>query len=129
MEKSGFFRVEYALGPKLLARKFVKATEEQTIGDVLNANMPDGNDTAGDHSQTPSLCISRVTGYGPTAPKTCLDLTMPVPYLGEFGVKNVDVLLVVPTPGSQEVSSSGSKSAFDVLMSIQRKYDKLPDAR
>lgn len=131
MEKSGFFRVEYALGPKVLARTFVRATETQTVGDVVESHMPTD---AGGETETESersLCISSVTGSGtgPTSVKTTLDLSMPVPYLEEFGVRNIDVHLVV-SGGDQQVSKcSGSKSAFDVLMSVQRKYDKLPEAR
>lgn len=125
MEKRFFFRVEFTCGPTVVARKFVKGLENDTIGNLLHDNMPEGDYGI--------RTVTGCSGSNSTNNKTSIEVSMPVPCLYEFGVKELTVQLTASTDVSDThtvaTSESKSRNAFDLLMSLQRKYDSLPEPR
>lgn len=114
----------------MVARKFVKGLENDTIGNLLHDNMPEGD--YGIRTVTLTGC-SGSNSTNNNLNKTSIEVSMPVPCLYEFGVKELTVQLTASTDVSDThtvaTSESKSRNAFDLLMSLQRKYDSLPEPR
>lgn len=122
MEKSWYYRIQYSMGSTILSRQFVKAFDNELIGDVIERNLP----AAGANSEE-CYRITTVVGLPQTQSagsatvtsreKTDIDLSMPVPCLEDFGVKNIEVQLVLPsTAAAPSTSSDTAFEKFSILI-------------
>ena len=108
--------------------KFIKSDEASSVKSIFQDELSDF-----DGGNTRILCVyatennnpfenARVTG-------TEVDVEMPVGALYGMGMRFIYVYMKEFDNAKAEASTSKSKSAFDVLMTMSKTYDQLPPPR
>ncbi|KAH3897882.1 hypothetical protein DPMN_022078 [Dreissena polymorpha] len=97
-------------------KQFIKATSDQSIGDVVRKHVNEHNEIASLEASKTMIDTDKVK----------CDPSMPVNVLVESDLKCIHAILKYQTPQDR---STIKENAFDVLMAMRRNYCYLPSAR